>query len=431
MTTTATTTTKLTLPNPVMTPLALFLLTVITLTNLPLALAACECGYLASVRPNETDTSTHTTALFTDVLETDFSRLLLADNNGNSARSIVGIDLYQHTPHWAPQEFNLTKERARGTYGQMFDARNVRVVESREGRRSRGQGGGVGVLELLVQSEIVEGMVPVAELATKRRDVMWGTFRVWMKVSEVRGTCAAFFWYFNDTQEIDMEFLSRDFDPAANRFPVNLVLQSPASADAGHDASSADSTAAGNFVQANLPFDPTADFHEYRFDYLPGLVVFYADGVPLASMSASASGAAVPSSAGILMLSHWSNGNPLWSGGPPEVDSALQVKSVKAYFNASSVPGHRQRREEPGASRCVDPAAPGAVCRIPDVVPGNRSAAEWFFTEQGSQSLRDGQKGEEENGAWKGGHGSGGWVMMWWLVVLVVPLAAGWTEGLF
>jgi hypothetical protein len=49
-------------------------------------------------------------------------------------------------------------------------------------------------LELVVQSELVDGMVPVAELATRRLDLMWGTFRAGMKVSRVGGTCAAFFW---------------------------------------------------------------------------------------------------------------------------------------------------------------------------------------------------------------------------------------------
>jgi hypothetical protein len=41
---------------------------------------------------------------------------------------------------------------------------------------------------------LVDGMVPVAELDTRRLDVGWGSFRASMKVPAVAGTCAAFFW---------------------------------------------------------------------------------------------------------------------------------------------------------------------------------------------------------------------------------------------
>jgi Glycosyl hydrolases family 16 len=93
-----------------------------------------------------------------------------------------------------------------------------------------------------------------------------------------------------------MEFLSQEFNTKNNSYPVNLVLQSREAAEAGYDAAET-----GNFVKAYLPFNPTADFHEYRIDYLPGRVFFYADGVILAEMN----GSAVPSSAGHLIISHW------------------------------------------------------------------------------------------------------------------------------
>jgi beta-glucanase (GH16 family) len=162
-----------------------------------------------------------------------------------------------------------------------------------------------------------------------------------------------------------MEFLSREFNVNNNSFPVNLVLQSRESAAAGYDAK-----ATGTFIRANLPFDPTTDFHEYRIDYLPTKVVFYADGQVLGQMS----GKAVPTTAGHLILQHWSNGNPLWSGGPPARDAVLTVRYVKAYFNSSD-----PRRRAESARRCVDAEAPGAVCAIPELTAENGTAAEWFF----------------------------------------------------
>ncbi|EXL48797.1 hypothetical protein FOCG_11039 [Fusarium oxysporum f. sp. radicis-lycopersici 26381] len=133
--------------------------------------------------------------------------------------------------------------------------------------------------------------------------------------------------YFNDTQEIDIEFLSQEFDHDNGIYPINLVVQSKESLEAGYDASKT-----GSFKRVRLDFDPTDAFHEYRFDYLPGQVLFYADGKLLARMK----GGDMPSSGGHLILQHWSNGNPLWSGGPPKEDATVTVSFVKAYFNSSN-----------------------------------------------------------------------------------------------
>ncbi|KAK3902783.1 hypothetical protein C8A05DRAFT_43860 [Staphylotrichum tortipilum] len=370
--------------------LLLLLLTLLT----PLTLADCECGYLATITTSTspTDDPNHplntTTALFTDLLETDFTRLPLPPPDPSNPTAYVNAF---HTTEWAPQSFNLSAERARGTYGEMFDPAN-------------GGAGGDGV-QLVVRGGglLVDGMVPVAELDTRRLDVGWGSFRVSMRVPAVAGTCAAFFWYFNDTQEIDIEFLTRDFHPSNATFPINLVLQSRASALAGFDASR---TGPQTFIQTHLPFDPTASFHEYRIDYLPSTVHFYADGALLAVMS----GAAVPTSPGHLILQHWSNGNPSWSGGPPAADEAvLAVRYVKAYFN-SSMPA----RKGDWQRRCGDPEAPGAVCVIPDVREGNDSAAGWFFGDQ--RNMTNNQT--VEVGGESGGVRLGGWGLWWgWLVM--------------
>lgn len=170
-----------------------------------------------------------------------------------------------------------------------------------------------------------------------------------------------------------MEFLSSQFVPENNTYPVNLVLQSAASVKAGFDAA-----ATGNYIVANLPFNPTDGFHEYRIDFIPGSVIFYADGVILAKMSTSA----VPSQPGHLVITQWSNGNPLWSFGPPDKAAVIAVSYVKAYFNSSDPARHKD-----WSSRCVNPSVGGATCPIPDqtaapnpaTVQGNNSAGSTFF----------------------------------------------------
>jgi hypothetical protein len=113
----------------------------------------------------------------------------------------------------------------------------------------------------------------------------------------------------------------------------------------------------GNYFVANLPFDPTDGFHEYRFDFVPGNVIFYADSIPLGSMNSTA----IPSTPGHLMLTQWSNGNPGWTSGPPTQNATITAAYVKAYFNSSAM-----NRQIDAEKRCLNPSTPGAICVIPD-----------------------------------------------------------------
>ena len=129
----------------------------------------------------------------------------------------------------------------------------------------------------------------------------------------------------------------------------------------------------GNYIKASLPFNPTIDFHEYRFDFMPNRVLFYADNQLLGQMN----GSAVPTTAGHLVLQHWSNGNSLWSGGPPATDAVLSVNYVKAYFNSSTL-----ARNKDWARRCRDATAEHAVCEVPEITATNSTPGQFFFSAQ-------------------------------------------------
>lgn len=170
--------------------------------------------------------------------------------------------------------------------------------------------------------------------------------------------------YFNDTQEIDMEFLSSQYNDSSR--PVNLVLQSPESLKNGFDAANT-----GSFDVKQLPFSPDDGFHEYRFDWSPESVSFYADGTLLQRMDR-----AVPSSAGHITFSHWSNGDPRWSGGPPEDDAIVTIQYFKGYFNSSL-----DARQSGFKKRCKDPSAAKAICPVPEI-DQNPDAKSFFFVEE-------------------------------------------------
>jgi hypothetical protein len=137
--------------------------------------ADCECGYATTI---ENDAY-----VFTDLIETDFTRL---------------SDISTNTD-WVRQEFNISNAKARGSFGEMFAVQNIfteavsgqRSADSGAGRASNGQPAG---LQLVVRESQVQEMVPVAEIDTARLDVVFGSYRAGLKLTDVSGTCSAFFW---------------------------------------------------------------------------------------------------------------------------------------------------------------------------------------------------------------------------------------------
>jgi beta-glucanase (GH16 family) len=79
-----------------------------------------------------------------------------------------------------------------------------------------------------------------------------------------------------------------------------------------------------------LAFDPSSDFHEYRFDWYPDRVDFYIDGSLAKSLSTN-----IPQKPGRFMFSHWTDGNAKFSQGPPATDAFMEIKSIVAVFNTS------------------------------------------------------------------------------------------------
>lgn len=310
-----------------------------TVVYLPsLVRSECECGYVVD------------NTLYTDLLESDF---LHAD-------SVTG--------DWQAQEYTVTPDVSRGPYGKHASPNNVvsNPTKNKDDWSGEGTKGGDAGVQLIVRGGIPDDkLIPSAELVTIREDLYYGSYRTNMKLTGTNGTCAAFFWYRNDTQEIDMEFLSSQYNDTSS--PVNLVLQSPESARDGFDASGT-----GTFDLQQLPFAPDDGFHEYRFDWAPDSVSFYADGQLIETMKT-----AIPTEAGHITLSHWSNGNPLWSGGPPEDDAITTVEYFKGYFNSSD-----PKRQGDWEKRCTAAKKPNATCVVPAFTAapdGNKSAKTYFF----------------------------------------------------
>jgi Glycosyl hydrolases family 16 len=275
-----------------------------------LASAACECGYRLP-GSNSSDPG-----LYTDLLESDFFNI---------------TDITKDTDY-VVQTYSVDKSLEKDPYSRTAIASNVisNPVSSQNQLQGSNNDGDPG-LQLYVRGKLdVNGSITGSELDTTRTDMWWGSYRALLKLPSQNGTCASFFWYYNDIQEIDMEFLSTEVngDADTNSTESNLyfVLHTQESKDQGDDASKTPT-----FKHLALPFKTDDAFHEYRFDYSPGRVEFYVDSKRYVTFT----GADVPDKPGHVVFNHWSNGDPHWSYGPPTEDAVYTIGYLKAYFNSS------------------------------------------------------------------------------------------------
>ncbi|KAH4924054.1 hypothetical protein HBI79_162770 [Parastagonospora nodorum] len=315
--------------------------------------AACECGYSL----NKTSDADH--AVFTELLENDFLHT-----------SAPALQMKEYG--WQPQVYEVNSKSARGPYGKNFQLNNIVTNPLKSsGWSGDAEHGGDAGLELWVRANHIDGLVSGSEIVSARTDALLGSFRVGMKLSNSSGTCGAFFFYHNNSQEIDMEFLSHQFNESQGA--VNLVLQSPQSLAQGYDAANT-----SGFEVQPLPFRPDERFHEYRFDWTKERVSFYVDGVFLYEMTEN-----VPTEGGGIFFNHWSNGDPTWSAGPPTQDTVMTISYMKSYFNSTDT----ERSQNAYKKRCptYDPAK---VCAIPsqdtapDVSVSKDGAKTYFFSHQ-------------------------------------------------
>lgn len=171
-----------------------------------------------------------------------------------------------------------------------------------------------------------------------------------------------------------MESVSRMFNSTSH--PINLVLHTPESDALGHDAS-----LTNTFTSYGLQFSPQDGFHEYRFDWTPQSVSFFVDGETVKVMTNG-----VPSTDGHISLSHWSNGDAGWTGGPPEVDAFTTVSYFKGYFNSSRVDRADQFVKKCSAAK--EAKKINATCTVPQPVGAPDGEKTYFFTLDGNDPYR-------------------------------------------
>ncbi len=148
-------------------PLLTFVLSLLLPT---LVQANCECGYTVN------------STLYTDLIESDFLHLTNITNNTD----------------WIPQKYQIKPELARGPFGKDARLNNVlpNPLANHYDWAGNGVNGGDAGLQLIVRGGVPPkgGLIPMAEIVTNRTDILFGSFRVGMRMTATNGTCGAFFW---------------------------------------------------------------------------------------------------------------------------------------------------------------------------------------------------------------------------------------------
>lgn len=133
---------------------------------------------------------------------------------------------------------------------------------------------------------------------------LYGTYQARIKVADAPSSLTGFFLY----KEPDFE---NELDIEIFNDPAGRILFTTYSN--GRET---------NNVEKKLPFDPTADFHDYRFDLYPEKIEFYVDGEKMHSFDKG-----IPEDPMNLYINAWF---PTWLAGQrPEADSYTYVEWLK------------------------------------------------------------------------------------------------------
>ncbi|MCJ1401144.1 hypothetical protein MMC11_004356 [Xylographa trunciseda] len=198
---------------------------------------------------------------------------------------------------------NYDIEAGKAPYSQIYNSDQVSIDD--------------GTLQLKVPGGQTTSPIYGAEVQTTVQDILYGSVRTTVQVSEVPGTCHGLFYYKSDNQESDIEILTADLESG-------IHYTNQANIPGGKSTT----------VTHPLPSNATVVMHEYRLDWLPGKTIYYLDGAEQQVLMSN-----VPDVPGSWLWNNWSNGDSGWSAGPPDIDSVLKIEKIEMYYNRTGSAG--------------------------------------------------------------------------------------------
>jgi len=176
-----------------------------------------------------------------------------------------------------------------------------------------------GYLELIVPGGQGSGGISSGQVEMTESNILYASVRTVAILSQPAGVCNGMFFYKNDEQEIDIEWLS-DPSSQSNHGTPQLWFTNQ---DANQDGKS-----------TNTHMDPPSNSfnteHEYRIDWTEGSVAFFIDGVQKWQTTED-----VPTEPGSWIWNNWANGDKGWTAGPPTEDAIFKIKEIQMYYNTA------------------------------------------------------------------------------------------------
>jgi hypothetical protein len=159
------------------------------------------------------------------------------------------------------------------------------------------------------------------------------SLRVYARVSGSSGAVAGFFTYFNDTQESDIEVLTRDED---NRVHFSNQPTENTTTWTAIPGSTHNESRSGSF----------RDWTVYRLDWLreQGLTAWYIDGKLVKTSEMN-----VPVTPSTVYINMWSNGGSFSGRMGYNANATLEVQWIQMAFNASGLGSEKDRGSRSGS----------------------------------------------------------------------------------
>lgn len=255
--------------------------------------AGCECGYQVG---NDR---------YTNAIQTDFSRFLdvedISDGSGDELDD------------WEVQDWG-TNATTRGT--------ETLLAKQNDPSNAWIQGGLLQMRQKAYsdQDKADGKPVSIAEIVTRREDILYGSFRARYKIVVQKhtngGAVSGFFFYHGDASETDIEILTREDDTTVH------YSQQP-TYDYDTDTSNEDASLTDNLSV------PWTELQEHRWDWRPDITRFYQDGQEAAKLTIN-----IPQRKGKIMINIWADGGN-WSGRPADKDVIMEIQTIELFFNTS------------------------------------------------------------------------------------------------
>jgi len=174
-----------------------------------------------------------------------------------------------------------------------------------------------GIASLLLTPEPTDSAKPFRGVEMRSRDTLtYGKVESRIRFAKGSGVVSSLVliytpWPADDWNELDIETLGQYTD----RTQLNVMIYTgpPTTPPVTQ------SVTPTQFPQLTmLPFDPTADFHDYAIEWTPAQARFLADGMELRTWSAQIDRLKLPQN---ILLTIWASSSSSWAG-PIQADSA-------------------------------------------------------------------------------------------------------------